>query len=173
MEQKMGIIGEFREFMKTRRALEKFISPNLASETLAGRHAGTLSLGPEIRHFQFVLVHVREDDPEETTRTIAGVVETICGCGAIVGHIACSVIDGYFGFPWPECDSIEARQKLVAALIADNGDRVRIAHGQCNGLVGNFGSKKRMDYGALIPNFSGALKTLLALEFGSAAEITC
>ena len=58
------------------------------------------------------------------------------------------------------------------ALLAENGDRIRIAHGQCSGGVGNFGTKGHWRYGAIIPGFTAILKKLLDAPFGSAVEIS-
>lgn len=168
----MGIIGEFREFMRMRRTLN-LLPSNVLDKILKTDRDDTWYPRTEMTHFQFVLVHVKDDDPEETKKTIGAVVETILQTRATLGDMTCSLILGYLGLPDRQSDSAEARQKLVAALIREHGDHIRVAHGQCNGLVGLFGSKRRMNYGGLIPNFSGALKTLLALEFGGAVEITC
>jgi hypothetical protein len=83
-----------------------------------------------------------------------------------------SLLIGYFGVPNAKYDSTEARTNLVAALLAENGSAVRVAHGQCNGLVGGFGGPRRWFYTAIVPNFSAVLKKLLDLEFGTAVEIS-
>ena len=38
-----------------------------------------------------------------------------------------------------------------------NGEWIRVAHGQCNGKVGNFGCKQRFSYEAVVPGFSEIL----------------
>ena len=168
----MGSV-EKPEEITVRSALGRYLSPGLVDKIMKADPADTSYLRTEMTHFQFVLVHVKEDEPEETTKTIAKVVETTCANGGTIGNMACSLIVLYLGLPYPKHDSPEARQNLVAALIREGGDRIRVVHGQCDGLAGLFGSQKRMNYGALIPNFSGALKTLLSVELGTAVEITC
>jgi hypothetical protein len=82
-----------------------------------------------------------------------------------------SLVFGFFGAPFPEADTAENRLGAVAAMQRDLGERIRITHGQCMALVGNFGTERRMVWDALIPNFSLVLEKLLATPFGSAVEI--
>jgi hypothetical protein len=127
---------------------------------------------PELMHFQYVLVHIRESEPDKITMLLARVVDAFLIHQATPADTTPSLLVGYFGFPNAKYDSIEARINLVAALLAENGTAVRIAHGQCNGLGGFFGSQRRGIYGAVIPIFSAVLKKLLDIEFGTAVEIS-
>jgi hypothetical protein len=146
------------------------ISPSqITARVQQARPSGTHVGQP--RHFQYILVHIREADIDEIPSLITKVVDAFLCRNAIVTDIATSLIVGYFGIPIAKYDSAEARSQLVAALLAENGNAVRVAHGECNGLAGNFGSDRRWSYGAIIPNFSAVLKKLLDLEFGTAVEI--
>lgn len=89
-----------------------------------------------------------------------------------VSHITSSLFVALLGVPFPEYNSAEARRELVAALLRENGDRIRIVHGQCDGAVGTFGGPKRWTYGAVISGFSGILKKLIETNFGTAVEIS-
>src|SRR4030095_9156220 len=119
-------------------------------------------------HFQYILVHMRETAPGELQKLIARVIEAFFPRNGVLGSIQSSLVVGYLGIPWPQYDSSEARADLVAALLAANGKAIRIAHGECNGLVGLIGSNRRFTYGAIIPEFSSVLKKLLDAEFGTA-----
>lgn len=155
---------------KVKGDFEKVVSPEIVS-AVASSLAGGWTPTNERKHFQFIVLQVDEAKPDDVPVLIGKVVDTFLDQGAIVADISSSLIVGYFGFPFPTSDAPESRQRLVDALLAQNGKAVRVAHGQCEGLVGNFGSKRRSSYGAVIPNFSGILKKLLASPFGAAIEV--
>jgi hypothetical protein len=73
--------------------------------------------------------------------------------------------------PLPEGNSPDVRRGLVDTLLRENGERIRIVHGECDGAVGLLGPQKRVTYGEVIPGFSGILKTLLETKVGTAVEV--
>jgi len=99
------------------------------------------------------------------------ITRTLIQHHSTVTHITSSLVVALLGVPFPEGNSADARRELVDALLRENGDRIRIAHGECNGTVGLFGGPERWDYGAVIPGFSAVLKKLLEARFGTAVEI--
>lgn len=156
---------------RLRREFSKHVPPELMSVMMeTARVRPTQPSQP--RHFQYILVHVREADIDEIPKLISKVVDAFLCRSAIVTDITSSLVVGYLGLPNARYDSAKARSQLVAALLAENGDAVRVAHGECNGLAENFGSDRRWNYGAIIPNFSAVLKKLLDVEFGTAVEIS-
>jgi len=156
----MGI-QEMLERRKVRKQLRNLADPQVVAELQE----------PKTRHFQFLLILINETNPKGIPAVITRVVDTIIEHGAMLSDITSSLIVGLFGVPFPEGNSPEVRRGLVEALLRENGDRIRIAHGECDGAVGNFGSQKRCSYGALVPRFSEVLKTLLETKFGTAVEI--
>jgi hypothetical protein len=127
---------------------------------------------PEVEHFQFVVMLVDDTNPQEVPAVLGKVIETLVRQRANVSNILSSLLVGLLGVPFPENNSLLARRELVDTLLQDNGDRIRIAHGECDGVVGRFGSHERWTYGAAIPGFSEVLKKLLETKFGTAVEIS-
>ena len=126
---------------------------------------------PVVRHFQFVIVVLDDARPEELKATISRVVSAASRQRAILSNVSASIIVVCFGVPFPDDDSFESRLGFVNTLIQENGNAIRVAHGQCDGLVGNFGSEHRMVYEAMIPGFNGILKQLLNSGPGTVVEV--
>jgi hypothetical protein len=161
----MGILQRLRERKLLRGFTSTEVIANLQGET-------QLSVGKiEARHFQFVAILVDERNSEEVSATIGTVVRTLLQHEAMLSSVTSSLIVGLLGVPFPKGDSPEARRGLVEALLRENGDRIRIAHGQCDGAVGLLGTKERCTYGEIIPGFSGILKKLLDTKFGAAVDL--
>ena len=162
----MGI-RQMLERRRIRKELQRLVNPEVVAQLQTQFQVGHL----ETKHFQFVLILVDETNTKETPAVISRVVDTILEHGAILSNITSSLLVGLFGVPFPEGNSPEVRRGLVDALLRENGDRIRIVHGECDGAVGNLGNQKRWSYGAVIPRFSGVLKTLLETKFGTAVEV--
>jgi hypothetical protein len=143
------------------------------SEVLAKLQGETqLSVGKiEAKHFQFLLILVAESNPLEIPAIISMVVRTLLQHDAMLSSITSSLLVGILGVPFPKGDSPEVRRGLVEALLRENSDRIRIAHGECDGAVGLLGTPERCSYGEVIPRFSAILKTLLETKLGNAVEI--
>jgi hypothetical protein len=125
---------------------------------------------PEVKHFQFVVILIDDKNPQDVPAIVGTAVGTLVRQRANVSSITSSLLVGLLGTPFPEGNSPQARRELVAALLQDNGDRIRLAHGECDGAVGIFGGHERWAYGAVIPGFSGILKKLLETKFGTSVE---
>jgi len=152
------------------KAFQKYLPPEVIARNL--RDAEHLKEWPlETKHFQFVLILVDETHPQEIPSTLSRVVDAIIQHHAMLANICSSLVVALFGVPFPEGNTPEARRGMVEALLRENGDRIRIAHGEWDGAVGLLGSKERASYGAIIPGFSAVLKTLLETKFGTAIEI--
>lgn len=163
----MGILRTL-ERVRTRRKFNKLVPPELIAKLeKSGEPRNTI----ETKHFQFVVVNIEEKEPGETPATIGKIADSFSRHRVAPWGVESSLVIGYLGVPFPQDDSAEARMKLVTALLAENGDRIRIAHGQCSGKVGNFGADRSWRYGAIIPGFTVVLKKLLDIPFGSAIEI--
>jgi hypothetical protein len=128
------------------------------------------SAAPQLKHFQFIVIGLEELDPEQTAR----LAERVCDClfehGAILGCISSLWIIGYWGILFDD-DSAISRLSTVSHLLAIEGSLIRIAHGQCSGMVGNIGSKHRFTYSGLIPGLHEIREKLSEAEFGTAFEV--
>jgi len=164
----MGILRTLQQL----RAMNKF-DKLLPAELIAKMEQSAEVKGTiETKHFQFVLVNVEEKEPSEIPAIISKIADAFSRHRAALWGIESSFVVGHLGVPFPQDDSARARMRLVDALLTENGDRIRIAHGQCSGGVGNFGTKGHWRYGAIIPGFTAILKKLLDAPFGSAVEIS-
>jgi hypothetical protein len=135
------------------------------------RETGSEIKPPEVKHFQFVVAIADDTNPAEVPAMIGKIVRIFVEHHATVENITSSLFVALLGVPFPEDNSAEARRRLVDALLRENGDRIRIIHGECDGAVGNFGGHGRWTYGVVIPGFSGILKKLVEAESGSAVEL--
>ncbi|HKM90110.1 MAG TPA: hypothetical protein VJX29_05805 [Candidatus Acidoferrales bacterium] len=165
----MGIFQMLRR-RKARKAFQGLVGPELLSKPRGG--AGLPAGKIEAKHFQFVIILLDDAKPEEVPAIIGKVVSILLQHGAILSSITSSLLVGLLGVPFPKGDSPELRLRLVKALLAGNGDRLRIAHGQCTGAFGLLGTEGRWTYGEVIPEFSGILKKLLGSQFGTAVEVS-
>jgi hypothetical protein len=132
---------------------------------------GPRRLEPEKRHFQFVMVSLEEAVPEVLPALIQDVVRTLLAHDAMLFPSTSSILVAILGIPDPSNDSAETRVNLVRATLAKHGSNVRIAHGECTGLVGNLGEPGFSRFDAIIPNSAAILRKLLDIEFGTAIEI--
>ena len=156
--------------VRARRRPSRSLSPWVREAILAAER----SVGvppPEEMHIQYVLVQIEEADPKEIMKVYSNVVQCFLRNRATAGDAIATLLTGYLGQRDEKNDSREARTSLVAALLAENGRAIRVVHGQCSGLVGNFGGPKRWFYSSIIPNFSAVLNKLVEIEFGTATEI--
>jgi len=145
---------------------------HLSPERIRGmlREAGPGVARPEMRHFQFIVILADDGDAEKVPAIINAVMTTLVRRRANISNALPPLLLALFGVPFAENNSAEARRALVHALLSEHGDRIRIAHGEADGLVGMFG-KDRLLYGAIIPGLSEILKKLFETQFGIATEI--
>jgi len=159
----------FWERRKARKAFEKFVSPDVMR--LIEKSPSEFLREPELRHFQFVVIVPNDSRAEDIAANLSRVADACLRHRSMISNISASLVVACLGVPFPDADSVEARLTLVNALVAENGDRIRVAHGQCNGVVGNLGSKQRFCYEAVIPGFSEILKQLLNSPNGTVVEV--
>ena len=163
----MGILE--RLHLRRRSAFGKYVSPTVIRKLLRSSEIRP----PEVKHVQFVVI-LGDDttNPQQVSEMLGRVIDTLFQHHATVTSVLPSLLVGLLGAPFPEGNSPEARQELVSALLRGHDEQIRVAHGECDAPVGNFGSPTRYAYGALIPGFSGILKKLIETKFGTAVEIS-
>lgn len=171
----MGILDWLVE-RKMRKDLEKFISPEVLE--MIEKDPWQYIKEVELKHFQYVIVHIDESKPDEQPAWINSVLRTISSSRANFPELDSTLITCSFGQPFQEDDRSELRLELVAQLLKRNGRYVRVAHGKCNGWHGNFGnwSPKREErsaliWGGIIPGYSAILRRLFETPFGEAFEV--
>ena len=165
----MGIL-EILQRRKIRSAFGNYVSPEVIEKLMSEKASGIAS--PEVKHFQYVVAMADDTNPDEAPAVIGKIVQVLIEHHATVTNIMSSVVVALLGVPFPAGNSAAARMELVEVLLRENGDRIRIVHGECDGAVGNFGGPKRWSYGAMIPGFSAILKRLIETKFGGAVEIS-
>lgn len=129
------------------------------------------AVGAKIRHFQFVIILLDDSQPDNVPKILSRVVDAIFH-HAMISNVSASIVVAYLGVPLSGNDSVEERMKLVNSLISENGASIRIAHGQCNGKVGNLGCEKWFVYEAAVPGFNGILSRLLDSPGGTVIEVS-
>jgi hypothetical protein len=162
---------EMLERRRVRRTFEEYVSPDVMKLIKADTNDTRFPISPERRHFQFVVVHFDEIEAEQISAILTNVTEVLLDHGAVISNVSSCLVIAWLGEPFAQYDSVERRLKLVTSLLARNGRHIRLAHGQCNGILGNFGSPRRFSYGVHIPGFSEILRRLLDTPLGRALEI--
>jgi hypothetical protein len=163
----MGLLRMFQR-RKLHTAFGDYLSPEVIRRLLMRPDL----VQPTVKHFQFVVVLFEEGNPQEISALINEVAGTLFEHKATVTNVSHAFLVGLFGVPFPGADSPEARRAAVESLLRAKGSRIRIAHGECEALVGNLGGPLRYTYDAAIPGFLGILKKLIEAEPGSALEVS-
>jgi hypothetical protein len=164
----MGI-REALQRRKARKALEKYISPEALEKLVReGKHGIN---APEAKHFQFVAILADDTKAGDVPGLIRSIFGTLDQHRATFMSATPPLVVAVLGAPFPEGNSAETRREFVGGLLLEHGDRIRIAHGECDGLCGNMGGPRLWTYNVVIPGFSGILQKLLAAKFGTAIEI--
>lgn len=163
-------IAEWREKRRLRRDFAKSLSSGQRKPIDDPKAAPSVA-EPSPRHFQYIIVNIDDSDPDRVPALIGSVVAALVAHDAGLQALSSTLIVGVLGLAFPRYDSAELRAKLVTALLVENGARVRIAHGECTGLVGNFGTEGRYSFGGIIPGQNAILRRLHELLFGAALEI--
>jgi len=163
----MGI-RKMLERRKVRNAFGEYLSPEVIRRLLVNPRL----VEPSVKHFQFVVVLFDEPDSQQISTLMGNVIRTLLEHNATVTSLSTVFLVGLFGVPFPDGNWLEARRAAVEGLLRGNGTRIRIAHGECDALVGNLGGPLRFSYDAAIPGFLGILKRLLDAETGSAFEVS-
>jgi hypothetical protein len=158
----MGLLRMFQR-RKVRTAFGDYLSPEVVRRLLEAPDITS----PQVKHFQFVVVVFEEANPQEISALMSDVVGTLFEYKATVTSVSPAFLVRFH-----DGDSPEARRAAVESLLRGNRRRIRIAHGECDAAVGNFGGPRRFAYDAAIPGFLGILKKLLEAEPGSAFEVS-
>ena len=151
----------------------KLLNEYVSSQTLGKllREGGSEIKPPEVKHLQFVVALADDTNPQDVPAMISKVTDTLLRHHVHVLQVTSSLFMALLGVPFTEGNTPNTRREVVSALLHENGERIRIVHGECDGAFGMFGGHARWTYGAVIPGFSGILNKLLETKLGTAVEI--
>jgi len=157
------------KMLAIRKSFEDSISP--AALSCLARGSEPLDNSLRKMDFQFVIANVDDSDTESVPRMLEEVTAAFVNKRAMISAVTSSIVIGLYGVPFRDNNSEKIRKDLVAELIVIGNKRIRVIHGQCEGLVGMLGSKGAFRYDGIIPKFSEVLTNLFSAEFGSSVEL--
>ena len=161
------MIRTFLEKRRVRREFEKLIAPEAVESLLRdGIERQALKHG----RIDFVLAFVRGEGPAQVSERMARVADLAVAHGATVHDVVGALVIVAFGtHPAPSPES-SSRSLLVPVLREELAGDVKIVYGAADGHYGLFGSKTRMSYTFLVPEFDSILGALSRLHFGQVEE---
>lgn len=160
------------EKARFREAFSQYLSEDVMDAILA-RGAQDIA-PPKPWTCAYVLLQVRDEDLNAASEHLTRATDILLHRDGVVSDFLSSLILAQFGLPLIDDDLDKARSqqaKAVARLLSELGSNVRLVHGVATGLAGNIGAQQRLHFGVLLPDLNSKLATLLALDFGKAAEV--
>jgi hypothetical protein len=167
----MWSFKRWRMRKKIRSAFSEYLANEVLDEII--NNPDRTRKPPQRAEICFILLQIRDDTAEKLPAHIGQAMDIVVQRGGTVCDVMSSVVLAIFGFPLsddPERNR-DQRSKSVTRLVTELGPNIRLVYGTAEGLVGNFGSPRRLHYGPLLPGFARYLSALTALEFGQATEL--
>ena|SRR5260221_6707821 len=161
------MIRTFLEKRRVRREFEKLVAPEKVESLLRD----CIERQP-LKHgrIEFVLAFVRGETPAQVSERMARVADVAVANGAAVHNVVGALVIVAFGTHPASSPESGSRPSLVRALREELAGDVKIVHGAADGHYGLFGSKTRMSYSFLVPEFDSILGALSRLPFGQVEE---
>ncbi len=144
--------------------IEQFLPQSLV-EAVANDSIDIEDASP--KEVEIVLVKIDESKTSDLKQIVSDVIEIGHENGAIVEDIVSSFVVLSFGSIGNACVAVDSGLELAQRLLERLGERVAIVYGREICLVGNHGSRSRMKYGTLLPNFWRIMNRLSKLKLGS------
>jgi len=163
------MIREFFQRRAIRRAFSRYLSPEAVDAIVSGQ-ASPDALRLRSGEIGYVLAWLRGDSPEEISQRMGRTSEVAVQYGGITDCMVSGLIIVCFGMLPLADPQPHDRSGLVASLIQEFGENVKLVHGSAKGHYGNLGSSKRMAFSFVLQEFEAALARLCALQFGQAEE---
>ncbi len=157
-------------FNNQKRLLKKAFGKYLDDDAVQNILEGNMEFEPpQKKKIQYILLFVKESS--KTQETIESILDIAIEFDAMIETITSSFISILFNVPLEQEGAVQFRKKLATHLSGKFSSELSILHGETICLVGNFGSKKRLSYTAMIPDYKSKMNRLTSLEFGEIIEI--
>jgi hypothetical protein len=106
--------------------------------------------------------------------TLAGASRVCAHCGVgLLGIVRAQLmVLCFFSMLYPERDTPENRSALVKDPLEKCGSTIKIAHGECTGMAGMYGSQQRSQYCVFIPRYPDILRKLFAAHSARRSSLT-
>jgi hypothetical protein len=164
------MIREFLQRRAIRRAFSRYISPEALDALLSGQLPDPDALPLRTGEIGYVLAWLRGDSAEQISERMGRTAEIAVQYGGITDCMVSGLIVVCFGALQLADSQPRDRSGLVAALIQEYGEDIKLVHGTSWGHYGNLGGSKRLAYSFVLPEFERALARLCALQFGQTEE---
>lgn len=163
------MIQEFLEKRRVRKIFGKLVDSETVESLLCdGAQVQPLKRG----RIEFIIAFVRGESPARVSERIARVADLAVTHGATVHDLVGALVIVAFGTHPSSPPESGGRPSLVQSLREQLAGDVKIVHGSADGHYGLFGSKTRMSYTFLVPQFDSVLGALSQLQFGESEEFT-
>jgi hypothetical protein len=163
------MIREFFEKRRIRKAMSKYLKPQVADRIL-NKPLSDQSLLREAP-IEFIRVSVRGETPQIVSERMGLVTELTSQHGGSVTEMVSGIVVITYGLFTFESDAEPNPLGLLEALHTQLADNVKIVHGKARGHFGNLGSKYRRSFSFIVPGFLDALSILAALPYGETREL--
>jgi hypothetical protein len=126
----------------------------------------------ESRVINYIITVVKEQaTPKATSQLLGKVLDTSVSNGGVIETVTASLVSIVLDLVESVKDAEEKRLALVNELMSKYGSDIALIHGKCACSVGIVGSKTRMNYTALIPDYKQKIKSLSGLDYGEYLEV--
>ena len=164
------MIRECFQRRAVRRAFSRCISPEALDALLSGQLSDPDALSLHNGEIGYVLAWVRGDSAEQISKRMGRTAEIAAYYGGITDCMISGLIVVCFGTLQVANPQPQDRSGLVAQLIQEYGEDIKLVHGTSWGHYGNLGGPKRMAYSFVLSEFERALGRLCTLQFGQTEE---
>lgn len=126
----------------------------------------------ERRNIQYILVGIKDDDVQHLEKTISELCKLAIDNKATIGEMLSSVLVFYFGIFESKQDDLFKRKQLIAEIKKQYGKDVKLIHGECEVVVGTFGTDGFYKFGVLMPNFMDKLSFFSQISIGEESSFS-
>ena len=158
------MIRDWIERRKIKKAFSEYVDPRIIDKLIDDPDSIPL-LHTSPKNVDYLIILIR-DEHLNSLPLIGKAIDIALESDAAVQEICSSLIVFTFGgFEFEDNispgEQKNKRLKLLHALQNEIGNDISIVHGAVHTLVGNYGSEKRLSFGAIFPQFRKVLMQLL------------
>jgi hypothetical protein len=163
----MGLIARWIERRRIKRKFHQYISKDMSRKATVDWGKSTF----EPYNLTFILIELRDSDPEKAARNILDVRRIALKYDGISWHFISSVGLIVFLYRDKSADEQLAQFKKCAdALVTAHGENIKLLYGQRPAVMAHVFEEPLSHFGPIIPGFSSAVSQLGTMKFGSVAE---